>query len=43
MWTPYPGLDPEVNFVGNTQVQRGQDVTPYPPSRSWFFGIHLGF
>jgi TonB-dependent starch-binding outer membrane protein SusC len=43
MWTPYTGLDPEVNFVGNTQVQRGQDVTPYPPSRSWFFGIHLGF
>ncbi len=43
MWTPYTGLDPEVTFIGNTQVQRGQDVTPYPPSRSYFFGIHLGF
>ena len=43
VWSPYPGLDPEVNFVGNTQVQRGQDVTPYPPSRSFFLGIDLGF
>jgi TonB-linked SusC/RagA family outer membrane protein len=42
MWTGYPGLDPEVNFIGNTQVSRGQDVTPYPPARSYFFGIDLG-
>ncbi len=42
MWTGYPGLDPEVNFIGNTQVVRGQDVTPYPPARSYFLGIDLG-
>jgi TonB-linked SusC/RagA family outer membrane protein len=42
-WTKYPGLDPEVNFVGTTQVQRGQDVTPYPPSRSYFLSFDLNF
>ena len=42
MWTGYPGLDPEVNFIGNTQVARGQDVTPYPPARSYFLGLDLG-
>ena len=42
MVTGYPGLDPEVSFVGNTQVQRGGDVTPYPPARSFFLGIDLG-
>jgi TonB-linked SusC/RagA family outer membrane protein len=43
MWTKYTGLDPEVNFVGNQQVQRGQDVTPYPPARSYFISLDLGF
>jgi TonB-dependent starch-binding outer membrane protein SusC len=43
MWTKYTGLDPEVNFVGNTDVQRGQDVTPYPPARSYFISLDLGF
>jgi TonB-dependent starch-binding outer membrane protein SusC len=43
MWTKYTGLDPEVNFVGNQQVQRGQDVTPYPPARSYFISFDLGF
>jgi hypothetical protein len=42
-WTRYPGLDPEVNFIGNTQVQRGQDVTPYPPARSYFLSFDLNF
>jgi TonB-dependent starch-binding outer membrane protein SusC len=42
-WSPYTGLDPEVSFIGNTQVQRGGDVTPYPPSRSFFLGLDLGF
>jgi TonB-linked SusC/RagA family outer membrane protein len=41
-WFRYTGLDPEVNFVGNTQVQRGQDVTPYPPARSFFISLDLG-
>jgi hypothetical protein len=43
LWSPYTGLDPEVNFIGNTQVARGQDVTPYPPARSYFLGLNLGF
>jgi TonB-linked SusC/RagA family outer membrane protein len=43
LWSPYSGLDPEVNFIGNTQVARGQEVTPYPPSRSYFIGLDLGF
>jgi TonB-linked SusC/RagA family outer membrane protein len=43
LWSPYTGLDPEVNFIGNTQVARGQDVTPYPPARSYFLGLDLGF
>ncbi len=41
-WFPYTGLDPEVNFVGQTQIQRGQDVTPYPPARSVFVSLDLG-
>jgi TonB-linked SusC/RagA family outer membrane protein len=41
-WFAYTGLDPEVNFVGQTQIQRGQDVTPFPPARSVFFSIDLG-
>jgi TonB-linked SusC/RagA family outer membrane protein len=41
-WFPYTGLDPEVNFVGQTQIQRGQDVTPYPPARSVFISLDLG-
>jgi outer membrane receptor protein involved in Fe transport len=39
---PYTGLDPEVSNFGNQQISRGQDVTPYPPSRSFFFGVDLG-
>ncbi len=39
---PYSGLDPEVSNFGNSQISRGQDVTPYPPARSFFFGVDLG-
>jgi hypothetical protein len=39
---PYTGLDPEVSVFGNLPVGRGQDVTPYPPARSFFFGVNLG-
>jgi TonB-dependent starch-binding outer membrane protein SusC len=41
-WFAYTGLDPEVNFVGQTQIQRGQDVTPFPPARSVFVSLDLG-
>jgi outer membrane receptor protein involved in Fe transport len=42
-WTNYTGLDPEVSNFGNTNVNRFNDVTPYPPSRSWFFSISADF
>jgi hypothetical protein len=38
----YQGLDPEVSAFGNQAVGRGYDVTPYPPSRSVYFGLNLG-
>jgi hypothetical protein len=42
-WFKYPGLDPEVSVNGNQTVTRGQDITPYPPARSYFVGLNLGF
>jgi hypothetical protein len=39
----YLGLDPEVSNFGNQQVTRGQEVTPYPPARSFFISLDLGF
>lgn len=42
-WFRYTGLDPEVSVFGNQQVTRGQDVTPYPPSRSYFISLEVGF
>jgi TonB-dependent starch-binding outer membrane protein SusC len=42
-WTKYPGLDPEVSNFGLQSFGRGQDVTPYPPTRSYFLSIDLGF
>ncbi len=41
-WTKYPGLDPEVSNFGIQQFGRGQDVTPYPPTRSYFIALDLG-
>jgi TonB-linked SusC/RagA family outer membrane protein len=42
-WTKYPGLDPEVSNFGTQQIGRGQDVTPYPPTRSYFISLDVGF
>lgn len=42
-WTPYTGLDPEVSNFGNSITNRFADVTPYPPSRSWFFSVSADF
>jgi hypothetical protein len=44
MWSifGYKGLDPEVSAFGNQAVGRGYDVTPYPPARSFYFGLNLG-
>ncbi len=38
----YDGLDPEVSNFGNQAIFRNIDVTPFPPSRSFWFSIDLG-
>ena len=43
MWTAYTGLDPEVSNFGNRSVGRNIDVTPFPPSRSFWLTVNLGF
>lgn len=42
-WSSYPGLDPEVSNFGNQNINRGQDLAPYPPSRSFFFTLAVDF
>jgi TonB-linked SusC/RagA family outer membrane protein len=42
-WTSYPGLDPEVSNFGSQQISRFIDLAPYPPSRSVFISLALGF
>ena len=42
-WTKYPGADPEVSNFGTQQFGRGQDVTPFPPTRNYFVSLELGF
>ena len=39
----YTGLDPEVSNFGSQAVSRGFDVSPYPPSRSYWLSIDVGF
>ena len=42
-WTKYTGLDPEVSNFGNQPLGRFQDVTPYPPSRTFYFTVSTTF
>ncbi len=42
-WTKYSGLDPEVANFGSSAIRSNTDVTPYPPSRSIFFNLAVGF
>ncbi|HXN76656.1 MAG TPA: SusC/RagA family TonB-linked outer membrane protein [Gemmatimonadaceae bacterium] len=42
-WTKYTGLDPEVSNFGNQSLGRFQDVTPYPPSRQFYFIVNTTF
>jgi len=42
-FTPYDGLDPEVSNFANEPLARNFDVAPFPPSRSFWFGIDLSF
>jgi len=39
-WSKYGGYDPEVSNFGNQNVGRFQDVTPYPPSRSFWLSLN---
>ncbi|MBA2708156.1 MAG: SusC/RagA family TonB-linked outer membrane protein [Gemmatimonadaceae bacterium] len=41
--TEYTGLDPEVSNFGTGALGRIQDVTPYPPSRTFYFTINTTF
>jgi TonB-dependent starch-binding outer membrane protein SusC len=43
MWAPYRGLDPEVANFGSAAIRNNLDVAPYPPSRSIFLNLSLGF
>lgn len=42
-FTPYSGLDPEVANFGSGAIRSNIDVAPYPPSRSVFINIAVGF
>jgi TonB-linked SusC/RagA family outer membrane protein len=42
-WTKYSGYDPEVSNFSNQNIGRFQDVTPYPPSRSFFVSLSANF
>jgi TonB-dependent starch-binding outer membrane protein SusC len=42
-FTKYSGLDPEVSNFGNQSIARNIDVAPFPPSRSFWGSIELGF
>lgn len=42
-WAPYTGYDPEVSNFSSQNLGRFQDVTPYPPSRSFFFAVSTNF
>jgi hypothetical protein len=39
----YTGLDPEVANLGSAAIRNNLDVAPYPPSRTFFLDISLGF
>jgi len=42
-FTGYSGLDPEVSNFGNQAIYRNIDVAPYPPSRSFWASVEVGF
>lgn len=42
-WTKYWSFDPEVSNFGNQNVDRFVDLAPFPPYRSFFVGVNVGF
>lgn len=43
IWSDYWGMDPEVSNFGNQTGGRFVDLAPFPPSRSLFFSVDVGF
>ena len=41
--SPYEGLDPEVSNFGRQAAGAGLEIGPFPPSRSYWFTVDLGF
>jgi TonB-linked SusC/RagA family outer membrane protein len=41
-FTPYSGMDPEVNYAGDDILRLGTDFFTYPQARSFIFGISIG-
>jgi TonB-linked SusC/RagA family outer membrane protein len=42
-FTNYSGFDPEVNTMGNNNLQFGVDYTAYPASKSFMVGLNAAF
>ncbi|HET7276371.1 MAG TPA: SusC/RagA family TonB-linked outer membrane protein [Longimicrobiaceae bacterium] len=42
-WTDYTGFDPEVNQFGSQAIRANVDVGPYPPSRTFWLSLDVGF
>jgi TonB-linked SusC/RagA family outer membrane protein len=42
-WTDYTGASPEVSNFGSQQISRFIDLAPFPPSRSIFLSLDVGF
>lgn len=42
-WTKYWSFDPEVSNFGNQNIDRFVDLAPFPPYRSFFLGVNVGF
>jgi TonB-dependent starch-binding outer membrane protein SusC len=42
-FTTYSGMDPEVNYYGNSNIIQGTDFFTYPQSRTVLVGLNVGF
>lgn len=42
-WSKYWSFDPEVSNFGNQNVVRFVDLAPFPPTRSFLFGVDIGY
>lgn len=42
-WTGYTGFDPEASNFGTQAISRGIDSPGFPPSRSLWFSVDVGF